>query len=315
MSPTVTDGPVEGIQEVWGTAVTLRDPKLTSVRVSPDGRRVVYRTAARATGETESLQGWIVGPEPRGLAHLGNDRAISAMAEALDAALVIDGQENLVMVEVSGDPDAPIRTRWTSSGRCYRAASLDPPGRRVAALGVDYKTYLIDARTGAEEGRLDGTNAAFDATGERVALVTSQDRVQVRDAATRRPLASFRPDDRPEALYFSADGRHLVTVHGVDALTFRAWDTGTGAPRPHLIPQVSRTGRSEDGPGTWPLRQPEGNLAVETRGRQAWVCYRKGGTAPQPLPGAAYVCWGSAGPYLAVVHQDGHLAVYGPPLL
>jgi WD40 repeat protein len=179
------------------------------------------------------------GPEPRaartGIRFLDISRDGTRVAAAVGSPTRPD-LRRLRAWDVAGVPrlllDQPLPDRacaalaFTPDGRRLLAA-LSPPGVLTAQAAAEIHRWNLDA--GAEEPALaigaPVTALAFDRPGSRLAVALADGRVEVREAATDRPLTVIEARAQYVELAFLPDGRRLAGASR-DALTL--WDPVTG---------------------------------------------------------------------------------------
>ncbi|MHC4323826.1 MAG: protein kinase domain-containing protein [Planctomycetota bacterium] len=209
--------------------------KATAVAISPDGMRF-------ATAKFHSLiQVWDAATGKLAFEPIVHGGVIYALAFSPDGSRIVSGGNTRMALfwdAATGEPiGAPLRQRDT-----IHTVAFSPDGARVATGNEDGVVRVWDLIQSkyvgmpvTHEDRI--LAAAYGQDVLRI-LTETDDKVQVRDAATGRPIGkSFSHPDWIDRIAFSPDDSRLLTQ--VKAGYLRLWDVATGELVGELHPRTT----------------------------------------------------------------------------
>jgi WD40 repeat protein len=200
---------------------------LTTVVISPDGKRVTAADETGAVREWDLETGKLLATRPAS----GLKRPVRLSAD-LSRAVGWDDKDGTVTVFDARGKNVLSRTAG-HLGRQHRPA-ISPDGRRVLTAEGDRTGRVWDAETGRELVALSGhlwwiREAAFSPDGTRIATAGTEGWVKVWDAADGRQVLTFTGRNRTQVTVgFSQNGSKLLSLDGLGTVTVH--DAGAANP-------------------------------------------------------------------------------------
>ncbi|MHC4538323.1 MAG: protein kinase domain-containing protein [Planctomycetota bacterium] len=217
--------------------------QVTAVAISPDGMRF-------ATAKFHSLiQVWEAATGKPAFEPIVHGGIIYALAFSPDGSRIVSGGNTRVALfwdaDTGAPTGAPLRQRDT-----VHAVAFSPDGTRLVTGNRDGVVRLWDLIQSKNVGKPVRHKdrilaAAYSPDGLRI-LTKTDDKAQVRDAATGRPIGKpFSHPDWIDRIAFSPDSSRLLTQ--VKAGSLRLWDLATGELVGELHPRTACPTFSSDG--------------------------------------------------------------------
>jgi len=240
-----------------------------------------------ATGRLISEQGAMGGAGAPTLGWLSADgtRAVNA-SHAWARLWFVDSSREVTLdhghqaesAELSGDGRTVVTTGMDENARLWDAATgaaiglpLHLPDVNRASLSMNGKRLMLVARKWADGGgavqswsqsaavsesvqpfQQPVVNVAFSANGLRFATISNNGSVQVRDAASRKPVGgALKPKDGVEHAWLNPDGKWLVTLHTAkvddkpQSSTATVWEVDTGRTTATIVVKHAEDGHPD----------------------------------------------------------------------
>jgi WD40 repeat protein len=212
----IASGSSDNLAKLWDaeTCEEIRsfgpiiDWYITGVDLSPDGNKLLTFSDAKNV--------FVIFDADNGdeLLRVDNQKTAYGSFNA-DATAVITGGSDGRIAAWNAEDGGLVWEFPTSATSIARPAAISPVGNVAAAVGNDWKVYLIDLDTGALLRTFDNngetvTGAIFSPDGAALVLTSFDQTVKILDTATFDLLAKLGPyDDRTRGAKFSPDGLYL----------------------------------------------------------------------------------------------------------
>jgi WD40 repeat protein/tetratricopeptide (TPR) repeat protein len=234
----------DNLARLWDLAVgvpesvRLTTQTVADAAVSADGTRVLLRTFAQPRGRAVQLYDTRTGTAVSGRVDCAEDTTLrlGCSPDCTRFALWYEQPDSTYRIQLWDLREAKPGPVRISVPALYNSGVISPDGGRLA-FPTGNTVEIRDTRTGERVAPVLATRAtslAFSPEGDRLALGTNAD-VRIVDSRSGKEVAGPMPlaQQDPGTLFFSADGRLLVSAGGTGA---RVWDGLTGRSVSEILP-------------------------------------------------------------------------------
>jgi eukaryotic-like serine/threonine-protein kinase len=215
-------------QRTYGKQRSVRENhrKVTSVAVSPDGKRIVSGNYDKTVKVWDADTGQVI------LTFQNHRGSVMSVTFSPDGKRIVSGGYDMTVKVWDADTGQEILTCGGHTDSVLGVA-FSPDGTRLVSGGSDQAVKVWDATMGRETLTLMGhtkevTGVAFSPDGTRLVSGSADQTVKVWDAATGAEILPLRGHTGPVmSVAFSPDGKRLAS--GSADLTVKVWDPTTGA--------------------------------------------------------------------------------------
>lgn len=221
----------EGVVRVWRTTGELvvqakrHERNAWAVRFSPDGQTVA------SGGDKDLCLSDLKGKE---LWRIQGTSYVRSLAFAPDGKILAAGVGTAIHL-FDAKTGAEMR-KLAGHAETLMHLEFSPEGKRLASAERGCTAGLWEVATGTpiversgHQGRI--TSFALSPDGKRLATASVDQTARIWDLTTRKELLQVREPDSIGQVFFTPDGRTILT-HGN---AIRLWDAETGKPRPSMV--------------------------------------------------------------------------------